>query len=93
VNSPEQDQKIEQTENQSDCYRARPEDFQVSEPDEIASLPVPFHGQCGDTAQEYKRLLAIRASKAGKSKVTGKGVNLPATTDAAGKPLIGSRHS
>jgi hypothetical protein len=75
----EQDQKIEQTENQRDCYRARPEDFHVSEPDEITSRTQPFHGQCGDTDREYNRLLAVRQAK-------NKGVNLPTATDDAGAP-------
>jgi hypothetical protein len=91
MNSPDQDKKIEQSENQRDPYRARPEDFAVSEPDDIASLPVPFHGQCGDTTREYDRLLAVRASKAGKSKVTGQGVDLPTATDKVGPPRIGKR--
>jgi hypothetical protein len=83
MKSPEQDQIIQLTEGQQNPYLARPEHFTISEPDQIASLPVPFHGQCGDTAREYKQLLAIRASKAGKSGVTGKGVDLPTATDDA----------
>jgi hypothetical protein len=89
MESPQQDQKIELTEKQQNPYLARPEDFAVSEPDD--SRPLPFHGQCGDTTKEYDRLLAIRASKAGKSKVTGKGVDLPTATDKAGPPRIASR--
>lgn len=76
MNSPQQDQKIELTENQQDPYVARPEDFDISEPDEIASRSTPFHGQCGDTHREYDRLLAIRHAK-------NKGVDLPTTTDKA----------
>lgn len=91
MNSPDQNKKIEQNENQRDPYRARPEDFVISEPNNIASLPVPFHGQCGNTTREYNRLLAVRASKAGKSKVTDKGVDLAIATDDAGEPRIGKR--
>jgi hypothetical protein len=76
MNSPQQDQKIELTENQQDPYLARPEDFDISGPDEIASRSTPFHGQCGDTHREYDRLLAIRHAK-------NKGVDLPTTTDKA----------
>jgi hypothetical protein len=81
----EQDQKIELTRQQTNPYLARPEDFTISEPDEIASRPTPFHGQCGDTQREYKRLLAIRHAK-------NKGVDLPLHTDDAGPPQIGKRY-
>jgi hypothetical protein len=83
MNSPQQDQVIQLTDSQQNPYLARPEDFKISEPDDIASRSVPFHGQCGDTTREYNRLLAIRESKAGKSKVTGKGPELPTATDDA----------
>jgi hypothetical protein len=67
----EQDKLIIQTESQRDPGRARPEDFQVSVENNAV---VPGHGQRGDTAQEFTRLLAIRASKAGKSHPTGHGL-------------------
>jgi hypothetical protein len=86
MKSPQQDQVIQLTNAQQNPYLARPEDFPVSEPDEIANLPVPFHGQCGDSTREYDQLLAVRASKAGKSKPTGRGLDLPTATDDAGEP-------
>jgi hypothetical protein len=69
-------EKIEQTAQQSNPYLARPEDFTISEPDEIDSRSTPFHGQCGDTQREYDRLLAIRHAQ-------NKGVDLPTSTDGA----------
>ena len=64
MNSRQQDELIEQTESQRDPGKARPEDFQVSIENNAA---VPGHVQRGDNAQEFNQLLAIRASKAGKS--------------------------
>jgi hypothetical protein len=91
MNSPEQDKKIDQTDNQRDPYRARPEDFPVSEPNEIAARTQPFHGQCGDSTREYNKLLAIRGSKAGKSHPTGRGADLPTSIDKASTPHAASR--
>jgi hypothetical protein len=76
MNNPQQDQKIELTKNQQNPYLARPEDFDISEPDEIASRSTPFHGQCGDTKREGSQLLAKR-------KALGRGVTLPTSTDVA----------
>ena len=86
MNSPQQNQKIELSRNQQNPYLARPEDFDIAEANEIASRAQPFHGQCGDSTREYNKLLAVRASKAGKSKVTEKGVDLPTAMDDAGRP-------
>jgi hypothetical protein len=69
MNSPQQDQKIELTENQQNPYLARPEDFEVVAPDNIARRTQPFHGQRGDSNREEARLLAKR-------KAQGKGVDL-----------------
>jgi hypothetical protein len=69
MNSPQQDQQIELTENQQNPYLARPEDFEVVAPDNIASRTQPFHGQRGDSNREEARLLAKR-------KAQGKGVDL-----------------
>jgi hypothetical protein len=91
MQSPNQDEKFEQTENQRDPYRARPEDFTVNPPDKIASSSVPGNGQRGNTRAEFARLLAIRASKAGKSHPANKGLDLPTATDKAGPPHIASR--
>jgi hypothetical protein len=33
-----------------------PEDMEVLSPQEADALPLPFHGQCGDTAAEYESL-------------------------------------
>jgi len=63
MNSPQQDQKIELTENQQNPYLARPEDFEVIAPDNIASRKQPFHGQRGDSNREEARLLAKRKAK------------------------------
>jgi hypothetical protein len=69
MNSPQQDQKIELTENQQNPYLARPEDFTVTTPDQIARRSQPFHGQRGDSDREEATLLAKR-------KAQGKGVDL-----------------
>jgi hypothetical protein len=71
MKSLQQDEKIELTPEQTDPGKARPEDFHVSIENNAA---VPGHGQRGDSAQEFNRLLAIRASKAGKSHPTGHGL-------------------
>jgi hypothetical protein len=65
----EQDQKIELTPEQQNPYLARPEDFEVVAPDNIASRTQPFHGQRGDSDREEAKLLAKR-------KAQGKGVDL-----------------
>ncbi|HZR57036.1 MAG TPA: hypothetical protein VFA74_09210 [Terriglobales bacterium] len=46
---------------------ARPEDFQVNE-------ELPFHGQCGSSAKEYKSLLS-HSGDSTKARLTGKGVS------------------
>jgi hypothetical protein len=71
MDSPHQDQLFEQSESQRDPGKARPEDFTISTENNAA---VPGNGQRGDTAKEFNQLLAIRASKAGKSKPTGHGL-------------------
>jgi hypothetical protein len=81
----EQDQKIELTKEQSNPYLARPEDFAVTTPDQIARRTQPFHGQRGDSTREENQLLAKR-------KPMGKGVELPRRTDDAGPPQIGKRY-
>ena len=75
----EQDQVITQTEAQRNPYLCRPEDFEISTGDQIASKPRPFHGQNGDSRREYERLLAIRHAK-------NKGSDLPTEVDNAGRP-------
>jgi hypothetical protein len=68
----EQDQKIELTPEQQNPYLARPEDFEVVAPDNIASRTQPFHGQRGDSDREEAQLLAKR-------KAQGKGADLSTT--------------
>ena len=63
MNSTQQDQKIELTENQQNPYLARPEDFEVVTPDNIARRTQPFHGQRGDSNREEARLLAKRKAQ------------------------------
>jgi hypothetical protein len=72
MTSPQQDQKIKLTENQQNPYLARPEDFKVVAPDNIASRTQPFHGQRGDSDREEAQLLAKR-------KAQGKGADLNTT--------------
>ena len=53
----EQGKTIEQTENQRNPFLARPEDFEVLSAEEAAKpMETPFHGQCGDSESEYRRL-------------------------------------
>jgi hypothetical protein len=72
MNSPQQDQQIKLTKNQQNPYLARPEDFEVVAPDNIASRTQPFHGQRGDSDREEATLLAKR-------KAQGKGADLSTT--------------
>jgi hypothetical protein len=72
MNSPQQDQPIKLTKNQQNPYLARPEDFTVTTPDQIASRTQPFHGQRGDSNREEATLLAKR-------KAQGKGTDLSTT--------------
>jgi hypothetical protein len=67
----EQDQLITQTESQRDPGKADPADFTISTEN---NDDVPGHGQRGRSAKEFNQLLAIRASKAGKSHPTGHGL-------------------
>jgi hypothetical protein len=69
----EQDQKIELTPEQQNPYLARPEDFEVVAPDNIASRTQPFDGQRGDSDHEEAKLLAKRQAQ-------GKGADLSTTT-------------
>ena len=78
----EQNNKIEQTENQSNPYLCRPEDFDVSSPNAPSEMEVPAHGQRGDNAREEAKLLAER-------KATGKGVQLGTSVDDASAPHWG----
>lgn len=72
MNSPQQDQQIELTNNQQNPYLARPEDFTVTPPDQIARRSQPFHGQRGDSDREEAKLLAKRQAQ-------GKGADLSTT--------------
>jgi hypothetical protein len=48
----EKNSVIYQTKEQANCYLADPRDFVVVEEG------VPFHGQCGDSDSQYRRLLS-----------------------------------
>jgi hypothetical protein len=74
MNSPQQDQKIELTPEQTNPYLARPEHFNVGEPTQTS--PTPGHGQRGDSKREELFLLAQR-------KAQRKGADLPTATDDA----------
>ena len=74
-------EKIEQTTEQSNPYLARPEDFEIGAPAQTS--PTPGHGQRGLTTRE-ERLLAKRKSQ-------GKGQDLGTTVDDAGLPRAGNR--
>jgi hypothetical protein len=80
MNSPQQDELIEQTEAQRNPGLADPSDFKVSTGN---SAEVPGHGQRGDSVTEFKKLLAVRASKAGKSKPTNRGLSGTRNTQPA----------
>jgi hypothetical protein len=67
-------EKIEQTSEQSNPYLARPEDFEIGAPAQTS--PTPGHGQRGLTKSEERLLLAKRKSQ-------GKGVDLGTTVDDA----------
>jgi hypothetical protein len=43
---------------QSNPYTAKPEDFEVSHPDEFLDRYTEGGGQCGETKAEYERLIA-----------------------------------
>jgi hypothetical protein len=72
MNSPQQDEVIQLTPSQTNPGLADPADFKVSTEN---SADVPGHGQRGSNMQEFNKLLAIRASKAGKSAPTGHGLS------------------
>jgi hypothetical protein len=72
MNSPQQDKVIDLSPSQTNPGLADPSDFKVSNDN---SADVPGHGQRGDSITEFKRLLAVRASKAGKSHPTGHGLS------------------
>jgi hypothetical protein len=67
-------EKIELTNQQTNPYLARPEQFSIGAP--AQSAPTPGHGQRGDSRREELFLLAKR-------KAQGKGVDLPLRTDDA----------
>lgn len=75
----EKDKLIELTPSQQNPYLARPEQFEVGEPNAPANISVPGHGQCGENEREQSRLLAER-------KPIGKGVALPLEPSDAEKP-------
>jgi hypothetical protein len=74
MKTKQQDELVTQTESQRDCGQARPEDFHISTPDDIANRETPFGGQRGESRKEYTKLLAESVSKKGKSKPTGYGL-------------------
>ena len=76
----EQDQVIELSPSQSNPGLADPADFTISSDN---SSDVPGHGQRGNSVDEFIKLLAIRASKAGKSHPTGHGLNSDRNTQPA----------
>jgi hypothetical protein len=72
MNSPQQDEVIDLTPSQSNPGLADPADFKVSTDN---TADVPGHGQRGESTKEFNQLLAVRASKAGKSHPTGHGLS------------------
>jgi hypothetical protein len=72
MNSPQQDQVIQLTPSQTNPGLADPSDFKVSTDN---GANIPGHGQRGSSLKEFKKLLAVRASKAGKSHPTGHGLS------------------
>jgi hypothetical protein len=71
----ERNKMIEPTEAQFSPGLARPEDFEVSTPDQIART-VPGHGQRGKDKKEYNRLLQEAFAEPGKSVWQGRGQEL-----------------
>jgi hypothetical protein len=67
-----QDEVIQLSPSQTDPGKADPQDFEVSTDN---SADVPGHGQRGENEKEFQQLLAIRASKAGRSHPTGHGLS------------------
>jgi len=65
----EKNELIRQTPEQSNPGLLLPEDMQVLSPQEADAMPLPFHGQCGDTNAEYEALKkpSRDAGKRGKS--------------------------
>jgi len=68
---------------QSNPYAAKPQDFQVSGPDEFPELP--GHGQCGNNRTEYENLLRESERSASESNFAAEPEVHPDVNDG-GKP-------
>ncbi len=75
----EQNKVIELTPEQSNPYKARPENFEIGQPNAPANMTTPGHGQRGKNEREEKQLFSER-------KPTDKGAPLPLEPSEAKKP-------
>jgi hypothetical protein len=74
-------EQIQQSEAQADCYRALASDFKVGAP--VQKSPVPGHGQRGNSKAEEAKLFSERP---GTFALTED--DLATATDKAGPPRI-----
>jgi hypothetical protein len=71
---------VELSDAQSNPYLATGQDFEVTSGDEAPATP--FHGQCGKSKSEYKRLVAQGAKKANASSYADSPEQHPNVNDA-----------
>jgi hypothetical protein len=63
-------QKIELSDAQSNPRLADPNDFEILQNGGDGGKTLPFHGQCGDSRAEYRKLIRPNRDKGKSSRIT-----------------------